>query len=429
MRSPAIRRHPAAVARRILAGCLVASLGCAGDADIPTLSFLATTADSAFLVAMDDGAWRIRRSDMLLGRIDDRFVELYVQDDDRSFYDALIVAQRIYRRDLLTGDSIAVHEDTTVAAVAEEFQRRHPEERPLLPDEDTADDPAVVVTTETELLGLAGPFLSFEYHGDIDVGSARGQHITVRRVVDVRSGRLASVADVSDSADAVRVFARAARAFEEARDSVRRTTDVRARRAQAAFGGFAFDSLSFALFEDRTGLSIAFLVPGRGMRAGGLALPLGPIEVRPGSWKSARSAGYPSDHGDREATWRAGAFEIVARLPEQDVETELMVRRGESTWQVGSVAGVVERVHVLTGAGDDSTFQGLSRAFDEARLHSAETRVASLSDVNPRRGAGPAFVRPRVSGAAVLSPSSRDRTRMRRVVHLRQRSAVASLQP
>jgi hypothetical protein len=359
-----------------------APLGDQGEA-ADTAPFLVTTADSAFLVEMAGGQWRIRRSAMLIGRTGGRFVELFVHDDDRSFRDALIVGQQIFRRDLITGDSIALSSDTIVAAVARDYARLHPDDRPLLPDEETAEDPEVVATTETELLGLAGPFLSYEYHGDIELGGERDHHVTARRVVDIGSGLEMRIADIAAADEVAEIFSRAEAAFAAIRDSVRRAEDSRGRRAQAAFPGFTFDSLSFSVVTEGAELSVGFLVPGRGVRAGGLALPLPPLEIRGGPWREAYDELRPETHGADGSRWRDDASEVIARPVADRAATDLIVRRGSHEWSAGRVGGVVERVHLLSLG--DSSRTALIRAFDEAQLYSGETRLASLRIRPPSR--------------------------------------------
>ena len=83
--------------------------------------FLLLAGDSTFWVKSkgDGERLRTRGSPIQLARYAGKFYELYVGDDDRSYYDAIIVGQRIFRRDLVSGDSVAVFEDSTITAFAE----------------------------------------------------------------------------------------------------------------------------------------------------------------------------------------------------------------------------------------------------------------------------------------------------------------------
>ena len=90
----------------------------------------------------------------MLAREAGRFHELYVADDDRSFYDAIFVGQRLYRRDLITGDSMQLLSDGEVADMAERFAVEHPDERPLGTDEEGAQHPRTSAMAELRVLDL-----------------------------------------------------------------------------------------------------------------------------------------------------------------------------------------------------------------------------------------------------------------------------------
>jgi len=118
-----------------------------------------TAGDSAFWVSTNAGRLRVRRAPLTLANLAGRFYELYVTDDDRSYFDALLIGQHIYRRDLISGDSLQVFEDRRVSAIARRYAASHPKERPLDEDEDGSDDPHTVATSEAELLEVVGPWL------------------------------------------------------------------------------------------------------------------------------------------------------------------------------------------------------------------------------------------------------------------------------
>src|SRR5689334_7560723 len=101
------------------------------DLPPPPAEFLVTAGDSTFWVTRADGKFRIRRAPLTVAKVDGRFYELYVADDDRSYFDALLVGQRIFRRDLLSGDSLQVFEDLRVSGIARAYAAAHPAEQPL----------------------------------------------------------------------------------------------------------------------------------------------------------------------------------------------------------------------------------------------------------------------------------------------------------
>src|SRR5262245_19826431 len=88
---------PRFVAR--LAGLLLGVAGCRNAPAVtgkpPAADFLVTAGDSAFWVSTIDGRLRIRRAPLTLAYYDGRFYELYVADDDRSYFDALLIGQRV----------------------------------------------------------------------------------------------------------------------------------------------------------------------------------------------------------------------------------------------------------------------------------------------------------------------------------------------
>src|SRR3954469_24224265 len=101
----------------------------------PRAELLLEAGDSTFWVRGGPDGVRMRSSPVLLARVDGRYQEIYLADDDHSFYDAVFVGQRLWRRDLITGDSIVVMSDTLIDAAARRWSRRHPDAELLDPDE------------------------------------------------------------------------------------------------------------------------------------------------------------------------------------------------------------------------------------------------------------------------------------------------------
>src|SRR5688572_3363895 len=194
----------------------------AGDTP-PAANFLVTAGDSAFWVSTSDGRFRIRRAPLTVANVGGRFYELYVADDDRSYYDALLIGQRIYRRDLLTGDSLQVFDDVRVNGIARAYAAAHPTERPLEEDEDGSDDPHTVATSEAELLDVVGPLLSFAHHIDIDIANTEDSHSVRHGVIDLRDGTAASLRGVFGDSVARRIVAEGRASYRVVMDSVRRT--------------------------------------------------------------------------------------------------------------------------------------------------------------------------------------------------------------
>lgn len=359
----------------------------------PAASFLIEAGDSTFWAVSRGGRAHVRRSPMLLAHVDGRFHELYVTDDDRSFFDAILIGQRVYRRDLQRRDSTVVLEDTTIASIAAAYAASHPGERPLAPGEETADDPANVATTDTEIVHVLGSFAVVERHVDIELASGEDRHVTRRLVIDLRTSRPVTLADLVPDSLQANVLSAGRAAFEAVRDSVGRSADQRAQAAASLMADFEFDSTSFSLVvtDDRKP-ALAFLAPGMGPDAGGSALPLPPIEIPPGAWWNEIARTLPTSSTSQEDVWdgRGDAsgrarYDIVVQYDSLAPTGLLLLRdaAGEE-WPLGQVPVPVWRVHRLDAPPiDGATRRALTRAFDEAARYSDAPRATADRGIEP----------------------------------------------
>ena len=310
---------------------------------------------------------------MVLARLDGRFRELYVVDEDRSFEDALFVGQRLFQRDLITGDSTEVFRDTLVTALADRYEQRHPEARRLAPDEDTAEEPATQATAEVSVLSVHGPFLSLEYHADTSGAGDETWHMTRHAVVDLRTGKLVMLADVLGAADADALLKRARLLYRETVDSIRRDRRPEARRAAQSLGRFRFDPTSFSLTAPNGTLMIAFSAPGAGSGGEGFVLPMRPLPVNePAWWLDARGS-IPSSTREREEIWSRGAYAVKAVYDSSARPVLISVSDSAGKeYQVGGVAAPVHRIYWLDRPEiSRAERSALQRAFDEAEKYDA----------------------------------------------------------
>ncbi len=369
-------RFAAALPLALLAGCPRAEPRVIA-APPPRAEFLVAAGDSTFWVRTTlDGIHR-RGSSLLLARYGGDFYELYTTDDDRSFYDAVFVGQRVYRRDLLSGDSVLIYQDTVVPQIQRRWARGHPEDAPLRPDEDASERPVATATADIELLDVHGAFLSLEHHTDIDVSGVRHLHRTVRRVVDLRDRRTATVADIAGAAAATAALATARQRFEAARDSIRDARDPRAARAIGAVAELAFDPRSFTLTEVAGDPAVAFAVPGDGDHANGAILPLAPIPVPPPMWWRALATGFPAVRDSVEERWQGLGYRVRARYATDGESASLALAdaRGNE-WPVGRLPVPVRRIYWLDAPSIDSARRvALERAFDDATLYDETARL------------------------------------------------------
>jgi hypothetical protein len=159
--------------------------------DPPDAEFLVATADSAFWVHSGSQGIRIQAVPMTLARFDGRFHEVFIADLDRSFDDAVFTGERVYVRDLQSGDSTLVYDDTAIVTMAARHARSNPGATPLSADDDTPVDPEISATGETDILEVRGPYALLEHRTAYDM-PAGSQHDTVHTAVDLRTGAAAT---------------------------------------------------------------------------------------------------------------------------------------------------------------------------------------------------------------------------------------------
>ena len=344
----------------------------------PAAEFVLAAGDSAFWVTSDSLGLRAKGAPIELARVDGRFFELYVVDDDYSYEGADLIGQTVYRRDLRTGDSVVVFTDSLVPQLAREYARAHPDDHRLSPDEEPDEEPVLRATATVDLGAAHGPFVSFSLHTDIEREQEPLWHTSRRGVLDLRTGRLAALADVAggDVADVERMRDASLRS---AIDSVRSSRDERGLRASAMLSHYALDPRSFAITTVDGAPAIAYALPGSGVGDAGHLLPLAPVRIAEPQWWSEVAPSLPtrSADGTREV-WRHGAYAVVVRYDTLG-EASLSLRDSTSReWKLGHVSSPATRIYWLDKpALDGETRHALARAFDEAAGYGAERRVAS----------------------------------------------------
>ena len=376
-------RHPtkAALAAVIL---LVAS-ACGPRTPPPSAEFLVSAGDSTYWVRTDTTGVRVRGSPILLARYGGQFYEVYVTDDDRSFTDAMFVGQRIYRRDLVTGDSTLVFEDSIVPDMARSYAAANPGARRLGPDEEGADDPGTSSTAEVTILDVHGPYLSYDYHVDVEGSGNLAWHATRRGVLDLRTGSSATLGALFGDATAVRLARQARIAYLAAIDSVFRSESQGARLVAAALRSYAFDEASFAITDLAGAPAVAFHVPGKGAgTAGGITLPLPPIAAGDVAWwQHDVRPGLPRVRADSLIErWPRGPIEVAARYDTAFGGAFAMLALRDSAsrheWTIARVQAPVHHIHWLDRPALDSVARnGLVRAFNEAVFYDENVRTAA----------------------------------------------------
>jgi len=347
----------------------------------PSAEFLLSGPDSTFWVSTRAGQISLRGAPLTVARVDDRFYEIYTADDDRSYAEALLVGERVYRRDLVSGDSVVVFSDSTVSHIANIYARTHPDERPLSPDEETDGDPATSATAELDILDVFGPFLSYEYHVDIQLPRQRPWHTTRRGVLDLRTGKGTSLADVIGAERSGAVADSARRLFETLRDSANRARNTLSetdQKALLALDRHAFDPAGFALEEVDSKPAVTFAVPGAGEGAAGNLVELDPITVDSLEWWSAVRPNIPDGDSSNVDRWRGAKYTVLARYDTSGALAHLsFADSAKHEWSIGDASGPFHRIDWLDRPPiTEKERSALRHAFNSAANYDENARVA-----------------------------------------------------
>ncbi len=347
----------------------------------PPAEFLVVAGDSVFWIRSEADGIRVRGAPMVLALVGGRLAELYVTDEDYSFYDAVFVGQRLFKRDLITGDSVLLYADTLMHGLARNYAAANPDEQPLGADETGSEDPRIVGSAEVLVLEQLGPWASFEYRTDVDVIGRPSSYSLRLGVLDLRTGMPVSLDALLGRAAARKVVADGQRQWRELRDSTLAAAagSPEAEQLSAEYERLDFDPRSFGLVVDDRRLLVQFTLAQRGALAASPALQLGPIPVdAPAWWPSVRDD-YPVVDASGERRWPRRQVTVVARpAPGATPRVSFALRdAGGQEWSLGSVPTPVQRIIWL---GDSTiapgTREALLRAFDDAALYGEETRVA-----------------------------------------------------
>ncbi len=373
--------------RRLAALSLLvgASLSCArprgnNTAKLPTAEFLLSSVDSTFWVTTKNGVSHVRGVPLVLARYDGKFYELYASDDDFSYDDAALLGERLYRRDISNGDSVAVFVDSVVPRLAVAYARSHPDERPLEPNEEGEANPSTNATAEVDILDVFGPYLSYEYHVDVDTPRSDPWHSTRRGVIDLRSGKAARLADLFGDSTARRLEEQGRRTYESTRDSIiraRGSLSGEDRAAADALLRLQFDARSFSLSDVDGQPAVSFGVPGKGAGAAGRLVELDPFKVAPTPWWADALPELATEDNASSDVWAGSGYRVIAHYDTAgDVAHIALGDNGRREWPLASVLGPLRRISWLDRPPvDDADRRALLRAFSAAASYDEASRV------------------------------------------------------
>ncbi|HTE45161.1 MAG TPA: hypothetical protein VK636_07950, partial [Gemmatimonadaceae bacterium] len=341
----------------VLSACSSSRSGNAGSP--PRAEFLLSTADSTYWVATNDGKLRVRGVPLILANYGGHFYELYTADDDFSFDDALLLGERLYRRDLSTGDSAVVFADTTVRRIATAYARTHPSERPLGPDDEGAAQPSTSATAELDVLDVFGPYVSYEYHVDVALPGRRPWHSTRRGVVDLRSGKTSGVSDLFGPTVGRRLAASGKKAYEATRDSILHDGKLlqgNDRRAADVFAHLQFDERSFSLSDVDGQPAVSFGVPGRGEGAAGNLVELDPLPVDSVLWWREFRAGFAEPDSEGNDVWAGAGYTVFAGYDTSGGTARVsLADSSKRRWSIATVTAPLRRIDWLDRARPSDT--------------------------------------------------------------------------
>jgi hypothetical protein len=155
----------------------------------PAAEFLVSAGDQTYWVRSDNSGLRIRGSPLILARAAGRYYEVFVGEIDRAYPRALFSGERVFRRDLATGDSTVIFDDTAIVDMAADYRRRHPRAPVLGPEDDPDDRIDVSAVGETDILNVLGPYVAIEHRLSIEHRDEHSSDDTTRAVIDLRSGK------------------------------------------------------------------------------------------------------------------------------------------------------------------------------------------------------------------------------------------------
>ncbi|HEY4131756.1 MAG TPA: hypothetical protein VGM50_14150 [Gemmatimonadaceae bacterium] len=349
---------------------------------MPTAEFLLSSVDSTFWVTTKNGVSHVRGVPLVLARYGGKFYELFVSDDDFSYDDAQLLGERLYRRDLVSGDSLAIFADTIVPRIAVAYARSHPDERPLEPNEEGEANPSTNATAQVNILDVFGPYLSYEYQVDVDTPRGDPWRSTRRGVIDLRSGKEARLADLFGDSTGHRLEEQGRRTYETTRDSIvhaRAGMSDEDRAAADALLRLQFDSRSFSLSDLDGQPAVSFGVPGKGSGEAGHLLELDPLKVAPTPWWRDALPGLANDNDELSDVWNGPGYRVIAHYDTVGDGAHIaLANAGRREWPLTSVLGPLRRVTWLDRPPvSEADRSALLRAFSAAASYDEASRVAA----------------------------------------------------
>jgi len=361
----------------LLAACAPAPRERAG----PQAEFLLVSDDSTAWVRSSADTIIVQRAPMLLATLGGRLIEIYVADEPVNFSDITFLVSRVYRRDLVTGDSTLVYADSTVLRAVLDYVRSHPGAERLEADEPAADAWRAVEASITPA-EVIGSTLGLEVHVDRTVGEL-GTHDTYRATVDLPTGRRLALGDLIAPAAAQAAVVAARQSLASAIELAGRRAGPLGMVASRAMSVLSFDSLSFTLARSGDSLAARFLVHDEQVideARDTHRYSLEPLPLPSPVWWDAARRMLPRQLPDSSTRVEVGPVSLDVRYDSMEVAF-VAARTSSGSRPVTRMRGPVRRVIAISDSlvSPAGKWRGaLERAFSESGYYSDQVRAASL---------------------------------------------------
>ena len=347
----------------------------------PAAEFLVVSDDSTAWVRTSADTVVVKRAPMLLATLDGRLIEIYVAEDPVAFSEATFLVTRVFRRDLVSGDSTQVFADSTVLREALAYVQEHPVDEQLDDDEPAAPGARSLEASITPM-EVVGSTLGLEVHVDRAVGEL-GTHDTYRATVDMHNGLRLRLADVVPTAGAAATVQQARQSLTAAVVLAGRRDGPVGKAASRALAALTFDSLSFTLTRVGDSLAAQFLAHDEQVideARDTHRFSLEPVVVPTPSWWSSARSTLPRPLSDSSARVELGTLALDVAYDSKEVAL-IAARTTAGPRPVTRMRGPVRRVISIGDAMIQPAGQwrgALERAFSESGYYSDQVRAASL---------------------------------------------------
>lgn len=175
---------------------LIPLVGCSLPApEPPVAEFLVADGSATYWVQSGPRGITARVSPLILTTANDRFYQVYVGESARSYSDAVFITEPVFRRDLVTGDSTLLLEDSVVGKWEKHYLALSPGARLLDPDDAEEAEVDFAASGEIDILGVIGPYVLYDQRATVERADY-SKTDSSRGAIDIRSGKVVALSAV-----------------------------------------------------------------------------------------------------------------------------------------------------------------------------------------------------------------------------------------